>query len=463
MAGGAPQLLQLRHRRRRGVGRRAAVRRRDRRLGRALRAVTDELTPQGRFAEIAREDGRGALRHDPRGSWRRARRCWSSPTGRRRGSLGSPELDDEAARHADELMWSERSEQRGNALHRRHLPGAAADHLRRHRLRRPAVHAGAHQRLAALRRRPARVLRAARTASPTPRRSSPRGRRRPSSASAASTARRRSPCSRTTPSSTTRRSASRCAPTPPTSGAMGSRRAQEKRRERLRRPGDHRRGARAAERADRPRPRRADARGDRAVDHGRDRGPPPRPRGRPAVAPARRPHPRGHRLIGGVVLAAGGASRFGSPKQLAELDGRPLLQHAVDAMLAVPAIDPVVVVLGAEAERVRAAVDFGAARERSCARDWAEGMAASLRCGVDAVRRLRLGDRHARRPAARDAAGHRGRHGPRRVGAGRHGGRARRPTTACRATPWRSGVRSCPTWRRCAATWVPASCSATPP
>jgi molybdenum cofactor cytidylyltransferase len=89
-------------------------------------------------------------------------------------------------------------------------------------------------------------------------------------------------------------------------------------------------------------------------------------------------------LIGGVVLAAGGASRFGSPKQLAELDGVPLLQHAVDAMLAVPAIDPVVVVLGAEAPRVREAVDFGEARIAVCD-DWAEGMAASLRCGVEAV------------------------------------------------------------------------------
>lgn len=84
------------------------------------------------------------------------------------------------------------------------------------------------------------------------------------------------------------------------------------------------------------------------------------------------------------MLAAGGASRFGSPKQLAELDGRPLLQHAVDAMLAVPAIDPVVVVLGAEAERVRAAVDLGAARGVVC-EAWAQGMAASLYCGVQAV------------------------------------------------------------------------------
>ena len=89
-------------------------------------------------------------------------------------------------------------------------------------------------------------------------------------------------------------------------------------------------------------------------------------------------------MIGGVVLAAGGASRFGSPKQLAELDGVALLQHAVDAMLGVPAVDPIVVVLGAEASRVRGAVDFGDARTVQCA-DWQEGMAASLRCGVEAV------------------------------------------------------------------------------
>ena len=89
-------------------------------------------------------------------------------------------------------------------------------------------------------------------------------------------------------------------------------------------------------------------------------------------------------MIAGVVLAAGGASRFGSPKQLAQLDGRPLLQHAVDAILAVPAIEPVVVVLGAEAERVREAVSMGGARAVVCA-DWAQGMAASLRCGIEAV------------------------------------------------------------------------------
>jgi molybdenum cofactor cytidylyltransferase len=88
--------------------------------------------------------------------------------------------------------------------------------------------------------------------------------------------------------------------------------------------------------------------------------------------------------IGGLVLAAGAGRRFGGPKQLADLDGAPLLQHAVDAMLAVPAIEPVLVVLGAASDRVRAAVDLGGAEPLVCD-DWAEGMAASLRCGVRAV------------------------------------------------------------------------------
>jgi CTP:molybdopterin cytidylyltransferase MocA len=84
------------------------------------------------------------------------------------------------------------------------------------------------------------------------------------------------------------------------------------------------------------------------------------------------------------VLAAGAGRRFGSVKQLAQLGGVPLLQHAVDAMLAVAAIDPVVVVLGAEQERVRAAVDLDGARVAVC-EGWEEGMSASLRCGVEAA------------------------------------------------------------------------------
>jgi molybdenum cofactor cytidylyltransferase len=89
-------------------------------------------------------------------------------------------------------------------------------------------------------------------------------------------------------------------------------------------------------------------------------------------------------VIAGVVLAAGGASRFGSPKQLAELDGAPLLQHAVNAMVDVFAIERAVVVLGANADEVAEAVDFRSAEPVVCPA-WREGMAASLRCGVEAL------------------------------------------------------------------------------
>jgi molybdenum cofactor cytidylyltransferase len=89
-------------------------------------------------------------------------------------------------------------------------------------------------------------------------------------------------------------------------------------------------------------------------------------------------------VIAGLVLAAGAGRRFGSPKQLAELDGVPMLQHAIDAMLSVPALDRVVVVLGAAAEHVAAAVKFADAEPIVCA-GWEEGMAASLRCGVEAI------------------------------------------------------------------------------
>jgi molybdenum cofactor cytidylyltransferase len=88
--------------------------------------------------------------------------------------------------------------------------------------------------------------------------------------------------------------------------------------------------------------------------------------------------------IGGLVLAAGAGRRFGGTKQLAELDGQPLLQYAVDAMLSVPAIQPVVVVLGHDAERIREAVDFGEADTVVCD-EWHEGSSASLRCGLAAL------------------------------------------------------------------------------
>ena len=82
----------------------------------------------------------------------------------------------------------------------------------------------------------------------------------------------------------------------------------------------------------------------------------------------------------GLVLAAGAGSRFGdAPKMLADLHGRPVLQHVVDAALA--ALPRVVVVLGHAAPEIRAAVDFKTAEVVECAA-WADGLAASLRCGL---------------------------------------------------------------------------------
>lgn len=85
-------------------------------------------------------------------------------------------------------------------------------------------------------------------------------------------------------------------------------------------------------------------------------------------------------MIGGLILAAGKGSRFGGRKQLADLDGRPLLEHAILAMTASP-VSRVAVVLGAGAESVIARVDFHGAEPILCER-WEEGQSASLACGL---------------------------------------------------------------------------------
>jgi CTP:molybdopterin cytidylyltransferase MocA len=85
-------------------------------------------------------------------------------------------------------------------------------------------------------------------------------------------------------------------------------------------------------------------------------------------------------LIGGLVLAAGAATRFGAPKQLAELDGIPLLEHALRTMTAAP-VGHVVVVLGSGAEEIAATVNLHGADTIVCSR-WDEGQSASLACGL---------------------------------------------------------------------------------
>jgi molybdenum cofactor cytidylyltransferase len=85
-------------------------------------------------------------------------------------------------------------------------------------------------------------------------------------------------------------------------------------------------------------------------------------------------------VICGLVLAAGAATRFGSAKQLADLDGRPMLEHSILAMIASP-VGRVVVVLGSGAEEVLQRVDLHGADAAVCER-WGEGQSASLACGL---------------------------------------------------------------------------------
>lgn len=103
-----------------------------------------------------------------------------------------------------------------------------------------------------------------------------------------------------------------------------------------------------------------------------------------------------------MVLAAGLARRFGGDKMLAELDGRPLLAHVLDAARAADLAD-LVVVLGADADRIGASVDLSGARvvvnpqpERGLSSSLRRGLA-SMDADVEAALIL-LGDQPRVRP-----------------------------------------------------------------
>ncbi len=82
-----------------------------------------------------------------------------------------------------------------------------------------------------------------------------------------------------------------------------------------------------------------------------------------------------------VLLAAGGSSRMGRPKQLLPLNGRPLVRHVAEIVLAAP-VSPVVVVLGAHAGEIKPAL-AGLAVQIAVNPEWSEGLGTSLRTGVE--------------------------------------------------------------------------------
>lgn len=80
---------------------------------------------------------------------------------------------------------------------------------------------------------------------------------------------------------------------------------------------------------------------------------------------------------------------MGAPKQLLQLHGQPLLVRTVETALSAP-VWPVVVVLGANAEKIRpilAGLPVLVTENPA----WAEGMAASLRAGVTTLQQFSRG------------------------------------------------------------------------
>jgi molybdenum cofactor cytidylyltransferase len=81
-----------------------------------------------------------------------------------------------------------------------------------------------------------------------------------------------------------------------------------------------------------------------------------------------------------IILAAGASTRFGSPKQLVRVAGRPLLHSAI-AHAADVAGSAVTVVLGAHAAELTPLLTHSQALI-VINRDWREGIASSIRTGV---------------------------------------------------------------------------------
>ncbi|XHX78292.1 MAG: NTP transferase domain-containing protein [Stenomitos frigidus ULC029] len=87
--------------------------------------------------------------------------------------------------------------------------------------------------------------------------------------------------------------------------------------------------------------------------------------------------------IGLMILAAGASTRMGTPKQLLLFQGHSLLRHMAEEAID-SCCEPIVVVLGSQAERMKVEVD-GLTLHVVENPQWADGMGTSIAAGITAL------------------------------------------------------------------------------
>ena len=84
-----------------------------------------------------------------------------------------------------------------------------------------------------------------------------------------------------------------------------------------------------------------------------------------------------------VVLAAGGSTRLGRPKQLVEFKGKTLLKHTMDEVVRV-GFQTKILVLGARQEEIMGKIDSSGFKV-VINTYWEQGMASSIKVGLEAA------------------------------------------------------------------------------
>lgn len=92
-----------------------------------------------------------------------------------------------------------------------------------------------------------------------------------------------------------------------------------------------------------------------------------------------------------ILLAAGASTRLGRPKQLLRYHNQTLLRRAAETAVAAAAGAPVVVVTGAQHEVLLPELAGLPVSVAHCS-TWAQGMGASVKCGVAALEKLQAPD-----------------------------------------------------------------------